>query len=457
MTHERGYVVASVAILVFVAVLAYAFIQLLSIHKALSTFTGENMLWNVTETEREARRLSEALLLSSEYYENEDVAFRYDILLSRVKLINDSPQYDFYVSIDGKEHLEELNRILNVVQIALDDGKSNARRIYALLLPIFNSLSRLGNKTMIQQRVEAGKQRDNQLRAIYLLMMSSAGLLVSGAALSWLLMSNIRALNKTHAELLAYKEKLEDTVAERTAALLESLENERQTNAVYINFLTTVSHQFRTPIAIIDLIAQRFVRWPQDVTKAILVEKAQRIRTAIKRLNLIIDSTINNDRLTESGFDLLVTNINFSEVIQKACSYHSDIYPERRLNLFLPDKPIWTCGDATHLEQVIINFLSNAEKYSSLSTPVDIRLRTRADQIVCSVTDYGIGIPAEDQARIFDRFFRAANVSHLPGSGLGLSLSSMLAHLHGGKITCKSIPGSGTTFEFTLPLDGKKP
>lgn len=85
MTHERGYVVASVAILVFVAVLAYAFIQLLSIHKALSTFTGENMLWNVTETEREARRLSEALLLSSEYYENEDVAFMHNGNLGEIQ------------------------------------------------------------------------------------------------------------------------------------------------------------------------------------------------------------------------------------------------------------------------------------------------------------------------------------------------------------------------------------
>jgi len=149
----------------------------------------------------------------------------------------------------------------------------------------------------------------------------------------------------------------------------------------------------------------------------------------------------------------LVTRVNFVEIVQNACSYHSDIYPSRLLNVRLGSGPMHIHGDATLLEQIVVNLLSNAEKYSSTSTPVDVWVRISGDQIVCSVTDFGIGIPEWDLPKIYDRFFRASNVSHLEGSGLGLSLSQTLARLHGGTIYCRTSKRE-TTFELKIPMGG---
>lgn len=458
MSTRRGYVAAGLAMIVFAAIFAYAFYQLLAIQRTLSTFTGENMLWNVTQTEREARKLAEAILLIPMHKDSDNLTLKLDILMSRMNILNDRPQNKFYVQIDDEQNVQEFNRIVRnfktAFQFAQTDGFTNSMALYDILVPAFERLGQLSNKVMIQQRVLAGDQRDRQLQAIYLVMTSIAGLLASGVALSWLLVTNIRALNTAHATLSQYNEQLENTVAARTAALSKSLANERETIDIYKNFLTTVSHQFRTPITIIDMIAQRFVRRPGDISRRVLVERSLHIRTAVKRLIFIIDSTINNDRFAERGLDLSFSDVNFIETVSKACSYHKDIYTERQINLTFPGRQVIISGDVTLLEQILINLISNAEKYSPQSAPINIAIRIDEAMIICSVTDYGIGISAEDQPKIFDRFFRAANVSHLAGSGLGLSLSSMLARLHGGSITCQSSMNVGTTFELQLPLNG---
>jgi signal transduction histidine kinase len=453
MIRNRGFIVATFAIAIFAVMLVYAFLQLYAVHRTLSSTTGENMLWNVAQADRAARKLTEVLLTAPGKPDEALLSLQFDILFSRVHLLNDNPQYSFYVGIDGQKHLEQIDRILATAQQAFERVPLDANVLYGLISPIFDELDRLSNKTVIELPRQSGKKIDRQLETISLVMTSILGLLASGGALSWLLVANIRNLNKTQSELMVHKEQLEDTVSVRTTALRVALDNERQTIAIYKNFLTTVSHQFRTPIAVIDMIAQRFVKWPEDVTRAVLVERSQRIRTAVKRLGLIIESTINNDRMTEGGLELLVTRVNFVEIVQNACSYHSDIYPSRLLNVTLGSGPMYIEGDATLLEQIVVNLLSNAEKYSSASTPVDVWVRISGEQIVCSVTDFGIGIPEWDLPKIYDRFFRASNVSHLEGSGLGLSLSHTLARLHGGTIHCRTSKRE-TTFELKLPMGG---
>jgi signal transduction histidine kinase len=110
-------------------------------------------------------------------------------------------------------------------------------------------------------------------------------------------------------------------------------------------------------------------------------------------------------------------------------------------------------GDATRLEQVLSNLIGNAIKYSPKGGAVRITGRVLPDHVVVSVSDEGIGIPVEEQGRIFERFYRVDDVlsRRTAGSGLGLYLAQAIVEAHGGKIWVESAPGRGASFSFSLP------
>ncbi len=454
MSFLRSYGVAAGAIICFAVTLAFAFVQLLAIQSTLASFTGENMLWNVMQAEHETRKLKDTILQLPETQDYQELTLRHDILLSRMKILNDNPQHAFYAKWNGAQYIAELNRIFAQFSAMPLDGTVPPRTLSAILEPSFAQFAPLNNKVMIAQRVEGGAQRDRQLHIIYIIMICVAGLFAAGGFLSWQLVSKLRALDSANIALHTHQEQLEATIAERTLALREALDNERRTNEIYKNFLSTVSHQFRTPIAIIDMIAQRFTRHPSEVTRDQLIERAQRIRTAVKRLILIMDSTINNDRLNEKGISLTLADIDLVEIASTACLYHTENFPHRTVKLEKPDTCFNLKGDRTLIEQIIINFLSNAEKYSPKDQPIIVSLLETERHYICSVQDYGVGIPEEERDKIFGRFYRAKNVSHLEGSGLGLNISFMLAQLHGGDIVLQPDVQSGTVIELRMPKCG---
>ena len=109
--------------------------------------------------------------------------------------------------------------------------------------------------------------------------------------------------------------------------------------------------------------------------------------------------------------------------------------------------------DTQRLEQVVINLLTNALKYGA-GKPVHLRLAAEGERARLSVRDEGIGIAAEDQGRIFERFERAVSDRHFGGLGLGLYICRQIVDALGGTIAVRSTPGEGSTFEVVLPLDG---
>jgi signal transduction histidine kinase len=119
---------------------------------------------------------------------------------------------------------------------------------------------------------------------------------------------------------------------------------------------------------------------------------------------------------------------------------------------------LWLRADRNRLEQVLVNLVGNAIKYSPAGGPVEVRLTPSTDgqQVQVSVQDQGIGIPREQQARLFGRFVRATNAaaSGITGTGLGLFLCRELIERHGGQIWVESEEGQGATLSFVLPLDG---
>lgn len=278
MRVRRSYAVAGLAIIGFALTLSYAFLQLMSIHRELASYTGENMLWSVTQAEREARKLAGHMLLPAELRDDDAILLQLDILISRLGLLKDNPQYDYLTGLDGSpEPLDRLIGNLSGLDRERVTDPAFGLELYGRISSSFDELVRLSNKVMLAQRDEGGEQRDHQLQTLYLVMISISGILAAGGFMAWQLLANMRALDKANTALNEHAHLLEETVEERTAALRTALENERLTNAIYKNFLTTVSHQFRTPITIIDMIAQRFIRRSHDITPAVLSERSQRI------------------------------------------------------------------------------------------------------------------------------------------------------------------------------------
>ena len=116
-----------------------------------------------------------------------------------------------------------------------------------------------------------------------------------------------------------------------------------------------------------------------------------------------------------------------------------------------PDLPP-VAADYDRLERIILNLLSNALKYSPDGSPVTIRAHRQENTIVIAIADQGSGIPPEEQAHIFDRFYRVKAERKAEGIGLGLYITRLLVEAHGGRIWVESQPGQGSVFSFTLPI-----
>ncbi len=456
MNIKRAYTLAIIVMLGFGLMLGYAFYQLLRVERSLASYVGENMLWAVNQADRETRRFSDALLLDNT--DKDMVLLRLEILQSRIKLLSEGPQLDYFQKIGADTQLKNIVETVGRVEQHYGTGDnfalSDILSLYREIQPVFSDFGRIANLSMIYERDVGGANRDRQLQIIYLITAAVLGLMTVGGLLSWLLIVNINSANRANQELLRYQEKLEAIVEQRTNALSVALRNEKKANEIYKGFLTTVSHQFKTPVAIIDLIAQRFIRHPQDIDEPNVLEAAGRIRESVSRLSRIIESTISGEIVDHEGVKLNKSDFDLVEMISETIAYHKEIYAERVVDFDQQVQAFPYHGDKTLLEQIIVNLLANAEKYSPQNTPVIVVVSRVDDVFLCRIKDFGAGIPTGEADMIFSRFYRASNVAHLSGSGLGLSFSRQIAEMHGGELDLAAFGEGYTEFELRLPVTG---
>ena len=135
------------------------------------------------------------------------------------------------------------------------------------------------------------------------------------------------------------------------------------------------------------------------------------------------------------------------------CQLHREIAPQTRIVEQFGPQPLQMSGDAKLLDQVFGNLLSNAIKYSPSGTHIVLSAVVDGDKIVVCVEDRGIGIPAADLARLFERYSRGSNVSGIVGTGIGLYLVKLVVDLHGGQIAVESREGHGSRFTVRLPIN----
>jgi signal transduction histidine kinase len=127
---------------------------------------------------------------------------------------------------------------------------------------------------------------------------------------------------------------------------------------------------------------------------------------------------------------------------------------DQRLDLRVPAGPVWVYGDRRRLEQVLLNLLSNAHKFSPAGEAIGLAMVADGDDVVWSVEDHGPGIAPEDRARLFERFFTSASDSGGSGTGLGLPIALAIAEAHGGTIEVETEPSRGSVFALRVPAHG---
>ena len=242
-------------------------------------------------------------------------------------------------------------------------------------------------------------------------------------------------------------------LAQQASMLEEKLEAERRLTLLQRNFVSMASHEFRTPLTIVDGHAQRLIKARQRGDD--VAERAGKIRAAVRRMTHLIDTLLNAARLLDgAGLYFHPAKIDLAAVLQEVCQMHREIAPKANLaeKLGAPTLPL--TGDRNLLSQALSNLLSNAIKYSPGNEPITVEARAEDDAIVVTVADRGIGIPPADIGRLFERYYRGSNVSGVVGTGVGLYLVKIVVDLHGGNIAVESREGEGSRFTLRLPAHG---
>lgn len=234
---------------------------------------------------------------------------------------------------------------------------------------------------------------------------------------------------------------------QRYNTLQASLASEQRAREEQKDFVGMVSHEFRTPLAIINTSIQQLAA-NLDAPAERSLQRAQNIRNAVQRMDLLLDDYLSLDRLDSAQQALRPRTCDFYEVIEDAASD----WPLGRVRIVLDKLPPRFVCDPDLIRIVLRNLLANAVRHSPDSSVIELNVTGQGEGSLCiRVQDQGEGIPAEELPRLFQRYFRGRASQGKPGAGLGLHLVQRIVQLHGGTIEVQSTVGQGTTFTIVLP------
>jgi signal transduction histidine kinase len=242
-------------------------------------------------------------------------------------------------------------------------------------------------------------------------------------------------------------------LAQQAAMLQEKLEEEQRLTLLQRNFVSMASHEFRTPLGIIDGHAQRMISMRERLTAAELAERARKIRNAVRRMTQLIANLIGSSRVIDDriGFSYHPAQVDLGALVRDAAHLQQELTPDAQLIVGPVEGPHMVYGDAGLISQVLGNLVSNAVKYSPSGGPVGLTCTRDGDEIAVVIEDHGIGIPDADRQRVFERYYRGSNTSGIVGSGVGLYLVKTIIELHQGTITLDSRENEGSRFTVRLP------
>ncbi|MBP1990392.1 GAF domain-containing sensor histidine kinase [Paenibacillus eucommiae] len=254
-----------------------------------------------------------------------------------------------------------------------------------------------------------------------------------------------------------YAENLDSAVKESTAELehanlkLEELVKElRYLNELKNDFISSLSHELRTPITAIKGSVDILKRGILGALSEAQVDLIETLNKAIERLLNQVNEFLDFTKLENGRFDLSREETVIDEVISEAARILGPLMDKKRQTFIVESDPnIRFNVDRQRVLQVLLNLMSNANKFTPEGGSITIRSQVEDGNLSIEVEDSGIGIPFEKTKHVFVKFFQVNN--QMNGTGLGLAISKQLVELHGGRISFETQEGQGTTFKFTIP------
>ena len=234
------------------------------------------------------------------------------------------------------------------------------------------------------------------------------------------------------------------------------MQMQRRISEIKTDFINNMTHEFKTPIATINIASDalknsKIISEPEKVKYY-----ADLIKQENKRMNSHVEMVLRMAKLERNQMDLNIEEVNMNGIVQKSVEPIRFIVEERNGTIFEnyeADK-VFVNGDPFHLENIIINVLDNARKYSTGKPEINVKTYNTDKHFVVEISDKGIGMSPTVLKKIFEQFYReeTGNVHNVKGHGLGLAYVKKIVNLHNGEVVAESQPGKGSIFYIKIPL-----
>ena len=237
---------------------------------------------------------------------------------------------------------------------------------------------------------------------------------------------------------------------------LRTASREMKLSRMKADFVSNVSHELRTPLASIRVFGE-FLKLGRVKEPKKIQEYGEYIETESRRLTQLINNILDFSRIESGQKTYHFEDADLTEIVDETLKSFDVRLSQHgfRVNLEMPEEPLPLAKvDSAAIAQALVNLLDNAAKYSGESKEIDVHVARKDEFITIAIRDRGIGIPPQEQEKIFEKFYRVSTglVHDVKGSGLGLSIVKHIIEAHQGKVTVRSKQGNGTTFTIYLPI-----
>lgn len=447
ISHSLRYRLTMAATALFVLGTLVVAWQLLLLQRELSQRDGENMVWALAQTRHQALSLERDLArLRLQQVDAEQLALQSDLLDSRLALLADGPQrrtlqhYEVLAPVDqAVARYTQIDPLQWQSAVIPEDAQEVLKELIA-------ALSRAGNQVMVLEREERSAHLARLARWIQAAFAAIAMVVLCGSWLLWQLVAGLRRQRASAVTIGAQRDALQKTV--------DDLHRAQDASETYRNFVSLVSHQFRTPLAVIDSAAQRLARrarQPGADLAAPVLERMGQVRSTVDGMTRLLDSVLTSIKLDGSGIELQCQPLDLAAILRQVLADNQSLLAGRPLHWAQDDSPAACAGDAQLLSHLLHNLLANACKYTPQGSALEISLRADAQHLYCRLRDVGPGVSAQELPLLFERFYRGAGSRGQEGSGLGLYLARAIARLHGGELSADCPKEGGLALTLRLP------
>jgi signal transduction histidine kinase len=224
-------------------------------------------------------------------------------------------------------------------------------------------------------------------------------------------------------------------------------------------FLSIASHELRTPLTsaqgFTQVLLRRAVR--RENQDEDLVKTLSSVETQLRRMTMLLNDLLDFTRVQSGGLPLHLSTVDLRRLATDVVQRLRRALGEGRIGIEAPDEPVTGSWDSDRIEQVIVNLLDNAVKYSPGGGAIEVTVGRENGWALLAVRDHGLGVPPASVSRVFERFYRIPNRAHqqISGIGIGLYICREIAERHGGTIAVEQPQGPGAKFVVRLPLETK--